>query len=257
MTCYTATHALSWPRWNPLMPASTTHSPPKYIAEVRNSQEVTLYGTADLDYWERKLRPEKLVPIEQNGRARLMISAVASCWLGVRFREFMIAVLVHSANQSPAAGSTPSFYLLTAYNTSRAFSFIEQRYFQTPYSYGSVEVQCGRQPSFQLKQRTSEMLRAVRVAQPPSTPTVDEVWEGAIYLPPRPAQGPAPGKVFYARLEGLTEVSPFQPAVDAIQITPQASEPVLGWLLESEFTGREWHVRHSATHARSQTYPRR
>ena len=238
------------------MSTSTINATPKYIAEVRNSQEVTLYGLADLAYWTKKLQTQKLVPVEENGQARLMISAVASNWLGVRFREFLIAVLANPADFFPDPGSSSGFYLLTAYNTSRAFSFIEQRYFQTPYTHGTVEVQCERQPSFLLKQRSGEMLRAVRHAQPPSTPRVDEVWEGAIFLPPRPAQARGPGKVFYARLEGLTEISPFQPAEDSIKITSMASEPVLSWLLESGFTGWEWHVRSSATHARSNTYPR-
>ncbi len=238
------------------MSASVISAAPKYIAEVRNSQEVTLDGSADLAYWQKKLLPQKLVPVEEHGQARLMISAVASCWLGVRFREFLIAVLANPVDQSPEAGSSPGFYLLTAYNTSRAFTFVEQRYFQTPYTYGTVEVQCGRMPSCLLKQRTGEMLSAVRNAQPPATPPFEEVWEGAIYLPPRPANARGPGKVFYARLAGLTEISSFQPAEDSIKITPNASDPVLGWLLESGFTGREWHVRHSATHARSKTYLR-
>ena len=238
------------------MSASVIIAAPKYIAEVRNSQEVTLYGAADLAYWTKKLQPQKLVPVEEHGRARMMISAVASNWLGVRFREFLIAVLAYPAHQSPQPGSLPGCYLLSAYNTSRAFAFIEQRYFQTPYTHGTVEVQCARQPSFQLKQRSGEMLSAVRHSQSPATEQVEEVWEGAIYLPPRPARGPGPGKMFYARLAGLTEISPFQPAEDSIKITPQASDPVLSWLLESGFTGQEWHVRHSATHARSKTYPR-
>lgn len=238
------------------MSASTISAPPNYIAEVRNSQEVTLYGIADLAFWEKRLHPQKLVPVVQNGQARMMISAVASNWLGVRFREFLIAVLANPAHQSPQPGSSPGFYLLSAYNTSRAFAFIEQRYFQTPYTHGTVEVQCGRQPSFQLKQRSVEMLSAVRHSQSPATEQVDEFWEGAIYLPPRPAHARGPGKVFYARLAGLTEISPFQPAEDSIKITPQSSDPVLSWLLESGFTGQEWHVRHSATHARSKTYPR-
>lgn len=238
------------------MSASTLSAAPQYIAEVRNSQEVTLYGSADLAYWEKKLRPEKLVPVEQNGRARLMISAVASCWLGVKFREFMIAVEVNPKHHTQDVGTSTSLYLLTAYNTSRPFAFMEQRYFQTPYSYGNVEVQCGSQSSFRLKPRTGEMVHAVRATPPDAIPKVDEVWDGAIYLPPRPANARYPGNLFYARLGGLTEISPFQPAGDTLQITPSPSAPVLSWVWESGFVGSEWHVRHSATHARSKTYPR-
>ena len=238
------------------MPESTLSSPPQYIAEVRNSREVTLSGTADLDYWKQKLRPEKLVPVEQDGHARLMISAVASCWLGVRFSEFLIAVQSQPMPQTAMSGASDGMYLLTAFNTSRAFAFMEQRYFQTPYTYGNVEVQCVSQPSFRLKQRTGEMVMAVQTTPRAGALKVHEHWEGAIYLPPRPAKSRTPGNVFYARLSGLTEISPFLPGEDTLRITPSRSDPVLGWLLESGFVGREWHVRSAATHARSKTYPR-
>ena len=172
------------------MSASTISAPPKYIAEVRNSQEVTLYGTADLACWKKKLLPQKLVPIEQNGQARLLISAVASTWLGVGFREFLIAIEANPESHSPEAGSSPGMYLLTAYNTSRAFAFMEQRYFQTPYTYGGVEIQCGQPTSFRLKQRTGELVTAERTPLRSVAPRIDEAWEGAIYLPPRTAKGP-------------------------------------------------------------------
>ena len=166
------------------MPESTLSSPPQYIAEVRNSREVTLYGTADLGYWKQKLRPEKLVPVEQNGHARLMISAVASCWLGVRFSEFLIAVESQPLPQTATSCASQGMYLLTAFNTSRAFAFMEQRYFQTPYTYGNVEVQCGPQPSIQLRQRTDEMVWATQTTPRAEAPKVHEHWEGVIYLPP-------------------------------------------------------------------------
>ena len=238
------------------MSTSTISAAPKYIAEVRNSQEVTLYGSADLDYWERNLRPERLVPVEQNGQARLLISAVASCWLGVRFREFLIAIEANPESDSPEAGTSPGLYLLTAYNTSRPFAFMEQRYFQTPYTYGGVEVQCGQPTSFRLKQRTGEMVSAERTPPHSVAPKIDESWDGAIYLPPRTAKARIPGNLFYAKLSGPTEITPFQPGADTLRITPAPSDPVLSWLLESGLTGREWHVRSSATHARSKTYPR-
>ncbi len=229
---------------------------PKYIAEVRNSQEVTLYGSADLAFWKEKLLSQNLVPVENSGQAQLMISAVASSWLGVRFKEFLIAVLVNPVPHTLGVGSSPGLYLLTAYNTSRPFVFIEQRYFQTPYNYGKVEVRSEPQPAFELRQRTSVFVNAVCTTPVSAAPTVNEVWEGTIYLPPRPAQARTLSKVFYARLGGLTEISSFHPGADTFRITPSPSEPVLSWVLESGFAGREWHVRRSATHARSQTYPR-
>ncbi len=238
------------------MSASTISAPPKYIAEVRNSQEVTLYGTADLAYWKNRLQPERLVPVVRDGQARLLISAVASTWLGVRFREFLIAIEANPESHSPETGTSPGLYLLTAYNTSRAFAFMEQRYFQTPYTYGTVEVQCSQPTSFRLKQRTEELVSAERTPLRSAPPQTHESWEGAIYLPPRIAKARLPGNLFYAQLSGPTEITPFQPAADTLRLTPSPSDPVLNWLLESGFAGREWHVRNSATHARSKTYPR-
>jgi hypothetical protein len=228
----------------------------RYIAEVRNSQEITLYGSADLDYWERKLRPERLVPVERDGQARLLISAVSSCWLGVRFREFLIAVEANPKSHSPGLGASTGLYLLTAYNTSRPFAFIEQRYFQTPYSYGIVEVQCGQPTSFRLQHRAGELVYAERMPPRSVAPKIDESWEGAIYLPPRTVKARIPGNLFYAKLSGLTEITPFRAGADTLRITPSPSDPILSWLLESGLTGREWHVRSSATHSRSKTYPR-
>jgi hypothetical protein len=245
----------SRPTGGDFMSVSTVRTPHPYIAEVRNSQEVTLYGSADLKYWQQRLLSEKLVPVEQDGKARLMISAVASRWLGVRFSEFSIVILANPAGHAAIDEGHSGYFLPTAYNTSRPFTFIEQRYFQTPYSYGKVDVQCHPTASFSLKQRAGEMIHAASRTLS-TAPKTDEVWEGPIYLPPRPAKTRALGKVFYARLGGLTEIRPFDPAIDSLSITPTASEPVLGQLLDSGFAGQEWHIRSSATHARSQTYPR-
>ena len=238
------------------MSTSVAKTAPRYIAEVCNSQEVTLFGTADLAFWQRKLQLENLLPVDRNGRAQLMISAVSSRWLGARFSEFMIAVLAEPRGHVPDAGDSPGMFLLTAYNTSRPFTFIEQRYFQTPYKHGSIAVQSSPQPSLLLKQRAVELVQAKRVDQSHAVSNIEEVWEGKIYLPPRTSNARFPGNLFYARLSGLSQVSPFTAGKDVLQLTSSESEPVLGWLLESEFSGTEWHVRNSATHARSKTYPR-
>ena len=227
-----------------------THNPAvKFIAEVRNSQEVTLIGDADFHFWCEKLSPEQLVPSEVNGRAELIITAVASRWMGVRFTELSFAVSV-----ARKSGGTPrSVFLLTAYNTSRAFAFMERTMFQTPYVHGAVHVQCGSRPCFQLQRESSDVLQVGR-RELNGIPRIAEVLDWTIYLPTRSNKAPPSRKRFYARLSGLTEIAPFVEAEDRLKITKSASAPVLGWLLESNFTGREWHIRNSATHARSKTY---
>lgn len=224
---------------------------PTYVAEVRNSRELALFGTADFDFWARKLHPEGLVPIDRDGRAEVMISAVASRWLGVRFSELVMAVVTEAL---PGEQDAPSFYLAAAYNSSRSFTFIEQRYFQTPYLHGEIDVRLtSDETQLKLRRRTGEKLKAAvgSLGTPPSQ--VDELWEGAIYLPPR---SPGSRNKFYARLAGLTHVQPFLPGQDHLEIVPAVSSSPLAWLVESGVAGREWHVRSQANHARSKTYPR-
>ncbi len=54
------------------MPTIPTTPPRKYIAEVIHSQEITLFGTADLGFWTRMLQPQNLVPIARNGQAEFL-----------------------------------------------------------------------------------------------------------------------------------------------------------------------------------------
>lgn len=233
------------------MNARLAATAPAYVAEVRNSRELTLFGTADFDFWARKLHPEGLVPINRDGRAEVMISAVASRWLGVRFSEMVMAVITETL---PGEQETLSFYLAAAYNSSRSFTFIEQRYFQTPYLHGEIDVRLTSDETLlQLHRRTGETLKAAVHGSGTQSSQVEELWEGAIYLPPRSLGG---RNKFYARLAGPTQVQPFLPGQDQLEIVPAVSGSPLAWLVESGFVGREWHIRTQANHARSKTFPR-
>ena len=58
-----------------------------YVAELKNVREVSLHGTADLAFWKDRLRPVGLHPSESEGRARLVIGAIDSRYMGIAFRD--------------------------------------------------------------------------------------------------------------------------------------------------------------------------
>jgi hypothetical protein len=66
--------------------------PPKYIAELNHVREVSLFGVADLAWWTKRLQCEGLFPTTSSGRAQVMISGIASRFMGLPFRELVIAV---------------------------------------------------------------------------------------------------------------------------------------------------------------------
>ena len=57
-----------------------------------NVKEVTLYGTANLSFWEAVLHKEGLFPYHEADKAVLLISAMDAKWRGFKFKEFVIAV---------------------------------------------------------------------------------------------------------------------------------------------------------------------
>lgn len=241
-----------------MMQQTARPTPVKYIAEVRVAHEVALLGSADLDYWTEKLAGQRLVPREVDGRAELAIGAMESRWMGVRFRELTIAVSVLGgtpAGDSPTVDA-PATYLLRAFNSSALFAWIERTAFQTPYVKGAVRVQTSPPAGICLDQEGVATLRLERGGTEPGAPAVDELWEGAIYLPTKAGGRGARGRVFYARLSGPAVICPFDPSRDVQAFVPHAREPVLGWLVESGFAGRQWHIRDNAVHARSKTFRR-
>jgi hypothetical protein len=178
--------------------------------------------------------------------------------MGVKFRELSIALVV---SRQEDGASQDGFYLVAAFNTSRLFTWSERLIFQTPYQRARVEVGL-EPPTFELNEGLQTVARAALSARGPAE-SREELWEGAIFLPgrdsgrvagkPAPAE---PGKVFYARHGGLTEVFPFAPDMDVLQINPSLRQPAWQWLLDSRFTGREWRIRRQAAHARSKTFRR-
>src|SRR5262245_59046278 len=112
------------------------HTAVKYVAELSHVREVSLLGTADLAFWNDRLKGEDLTLAERDGQAQILIVAADSRYLGVRFRELSFSVLTAGYKGDKAEGA----YLVHAFNSCRFFAFCERVLFSTPYYYGDVRV---------------------------------------------------------------------------------------------------------------------
>jgi hypothetical protein len=231
------------------MSQSTPNRPVRYVAQITGAREVTLVGTADGDYWKARLEGTGLDPYRPNGPAELILSATALRWMGFRFNELVIALAVSGREDG---SSRDGIYVSSAFNTSRVLAFCERALFRTPYQHGDVRVVCDPSFSFGLTGSGEVVLGAERVGSAGAGTTVEDAWEGPIYLPRRRGRA---GGLFHARLAGLTEVHPWSASHDVLQLKPGGDDCPARALLDSGFVPAEWRVRRNATHARSRTYP--
>lgn len=226
----------------------------KHIAVVKGAREVTLAGTADLSYWRDRLKGEGLYPYRgDDGRADVLISAVASKWMGVTFRELSISVFVC---ENEAGTSPDGVFLVAAFNSSRFFAWCERTMFQTPYRHADIEVQKGPPTSFKLLEGADVVLDAEQPTQTAAASASDVVWDVKIFLPMAATAKPSPGKLFHARLSGHTEIYPFSPTSDVVRFARSPHFPEIECLVDSHFAASEWQIRRWATHARSKTFDR-
>lgn len=227
---------------------------PKYVAEIGNVRETAVQGVADLGFWSDQLAKQNLRPVEHKGHARLVLTGVAARWMGISFCELSIAVFARDES-SNAEGDR--LYLPQAFNSSRFFAFCERQFFRTPYHHADVSVNVQLPAS--LRVRTSEG-ESLQIHMSDSTSresvcSVDESREVPIYLPHALASVTGEGGQFWAKLAGPSQTYPFTRS-DAVEIVPTRSNSIMSWLIESEFAGTEWNIRHAGTHARSKTVRR-
>ena len=227
----------------------------KYVAEISPVREVWLVGAAELAFWGERLRRERLLPVEFDGQARVLISAIEARYMGVRFRELCISVSVRDADGR--AGSEP-FYLAQGFHSSRLFAWVERTRFLTPYVHGKIGLNASVPASIRLVEGDQDVFRAGMSPAGSGRALVgsgEESWEGAIFLPTRGSDS-GPGKVFYAKMTGMMQRYAFADG-DVLAVQRGAKRSALGWLIDSSFTGREWAVREDGTHARSKTFERK
>ncbi len=225
----------------------------QYVAVVTGVHEVTLVANADLEYWKEKLKDEEVKVYDDQGKAELMISSADLVWKGMRSQEVSVSIKVCDNDRNEPNG----FYLIHAFNSSRLFAWIERKVFHTPYYYGRIEVSAEHPVSVIVgeKGHTWMMLHIPESRFP--VMSENRQWNGPIFLPSLGGSRKDHGRLFYAKIGGATEVHSFQPSVDLIRIQESIHHPVLRMLLDSNVTGKEWHIRKEAAHAKSKTYLRK
>ncbi len=224
--------------------------------EVQQVREVSLLGTADLNFWIDRLQVQDLHPTPNDGKAQLLIISAEARWMGVRFKELSISVFVSRDKN----GTHPEgVYMAQAFNSSRFFSFVERTFFHTPYRHGEVQIEACPPCSIRLRTRQGASLVAEMSPDIPACArkpcrSGSDGWQGPIFLPRKKPSASA--KVYFAKIAGHTQSYPFCPPQDRVTLQPAPGASILEWLQESHFAGREWIIRESATHARSKTIRR-
>jgi hypothetical protein len=157
----------------------------RYIAAPKHVREVTLRGTAVLDYWKKRLAEVDLIPVVRDDRAEVLITAASMTFMGLRFTEVSFSVPVVPAADVPHSNAA---LLLHAFNTSRMLAFSERLFFRTPYYYGGCRVSTVAPISIQLLEADREAFRAELrfetsgfIREPARRGY--ETWQGPIYLP--------------------------------------------------------------------------
>lgn len=228
----------------------TTAKPPRrvrYVARIDQVLEVSLRGTSDLSFWRGRLKHEGLTPVEEDGRAQLLVSATAAKYNGIRFRELCFLVAV----TAQVAGDTvQGYYLMHAFNSVRLYAWIERTFFSCPYWPAEVAVAAQPQVSIAMREKGQDCFRATLATDIAATRVDADGWQGPIFLPTGHRQ-----QFFHAQLSGKTEVYPSRPN-DTFHIAPHPRWAIFAAIKEAGLIGQEWHIRRNAVHAKSQTLDR-
>ncbi|MCE9552020.1 MAG: hypothetical protein K8T91_01395 [Planctomycetes bacterium] len=217
----------------------------KWVAQLSHVQEVSLLGTADLDYWNDRLRGKSLTPTERGGQAQMLLIAAAARFCGLRFRELSISVLAHRQTEG---GRIEGAYLLQAFNSRQLFAFCERAFFATPYAHGNVRV-ATEPAAIELAVGGHQVVTASMESRQPIR-TGPDGFDGPVFLPRSAVEEP---RMFLARIGGHTSVYSFEAAEDVLAIDPNGNA-ALQSLVDSHFTPRQWSIRPNADHAKSKTY---
>jgi len=229
----------------------------KWAAKLDHVREVSLLGTADLEYWKRRLQKDGLVPLADDGQAQILVIAADSKYMGIPFRELSFSVLAADTMRDGIAA-----YLVQAFNTSRLFSFCERTLFSTPYSHGNVRVSTVQPVSVELRTKAGCLFHAeLRAGQREPLRCEDDGWEGRIYLPSHGGAKQDRNKLFFAHIRGTTKTYDFVPSEDLLTFSPSDNSHAdnshaLEAIRDSNFVARQWMIREDATHAKSKTYER-
>lgn len=217
----------------------------EYVARLPHVRDVTLLGTADLGFWAERLRGEGLTPLDDAGKAQILVIAADAHFMGLSFQEVSFSVLV-APTEVHEAGS----FLLQAFNSRRFFAFCERTFFRTPYAFAGIRVSAAEAAFVELTRGRDILFRAtMRDGAAPGesqSSSLEKGFAGPVHLPGR--------RLFYAEIRGEARSSVFQPSRDAFELRPGGDLPMLKALADSRFEPVRWLVRPDAKHAKSKTY---
>jgi hypothetical protein len=228
------------------------------VAEAPHVREVSLLGSADLAFWRERLRTENLVPAERDGEAQIMIVGATMKFMGIRFTEISVSVLL--SGHDGATGKAGAF-LVQDFNSSRLFAWCERVLFATPYLHARCHVSVSSPISIQLVLGAELAFRAEmqpdsKKSQRQPSRMREESWEEPVFLPRNGRGHAAKGRFFFARMKGQTAAYAFSQAADVLSVAPTQQAGIFRALLDSGFTGEEWGLHEDATHGKSKTYAR-
>jgi len=225
----------------------------KFVAKLSRVTEVSLLGTADLDYWHDRLRPYGLSLVPLDGAAQILVIAAKARFMGIPFCEVSFSVIVSPSQKRHALQD--AVCLFRAFNSNRVFAFCERTLFETPYYPAKCEISLDP-----LNIKVSSHKEVLFSAQMGSVGHREGVhsesdgWHGTItFIPPKSLPG-APCKYFVGRLEGATTTYSYEQSNDILILSKESGISIFSQLEESEFHGKQWIVRTSANHAKSKTY---
>jgi hypothetical protein len=218
----------------------------KYVAVLPHVREIGLLGSSDLALWKDRLVEDNLSPTDFDGKARVLISAIESRFLGIKFREVCISVFAH---RDKCGARQDGLFLAVAFNSSRVLAAAERTLFSTPYRHGEIRVDVGLPTSIALFEGDEVAFGATMAADGPASR------REPLRIGPRDRHDRnASGKWFFAKVGGHTRVYPFLAPGDEVTAGPSYSQETLRWVMEAGFSGQEWVIREDSTHARTKTF---
>lgn len=216
-----------------------TAAPIQFVTSIAPVLEVTVIGTAECAPLIPYLKAEEQAIRHAQDRTAVVISAVDSRYYGMRFQELSISIQLDDSE----------FFLAHAYNALPYFAFVERVFFRTPYYTGKTNVDSNH---LRATHDGSLVIEAALAADVTPIRTVDESEQILVRLPKALRKSASRQHYFYARLEGLTEYYPLTP--DAVNIAPDASEPIWKLLRDANFQAVQWRYRAAGRHHKSKTY---
>lgn len=216
----------------------------KYAAVIDNVHEVTILGSAKLNFWREYLKNYYFYPFAENRKTVIIISAIKSKYKGIRFSELSVSLKISSVQNGK---NNDGFYMLQAYNSNRFFTIVEQKYFKTPYIHGKIILNDIIPPKIKLIAEDITLLEIEMGDNKTLNGVKHEQDEFNILLP-----GNFEKNCFKANLEGQTFSFDFS-SNDKLLIHDNAGG-VWNMLRESGFKPLIWKIRNNAIHRKSKTF---